>query len=162
MRNLEARQFGVETYLSLKASFRDLVKLSGGVTRAVSLTRGCQSKMSEAMAPTELERFAALDQIADLEAECGEPVVTRVLAQMAGFDLVPVVASAAPAALMHLLAGLVLKTSDVNAQLAAALADGTVDDHEIASLLSATRSSIVKLHELEAALMSRHKLQAVR
>lgn len=53
----DTRQFGAETYLGLKASFRDLVALCGGGARCVGLTRTTQSRLSEAMSPQHADRF---------------------------------------------------------------------------------------------------------
>jgi hypothetical protein len=44
------RQFSGQTYLAIRAAFRDLVNLAGGPKRAADKTRGCQSRISEAMA----------------------------------------------------------------------------------------------------------------
>jgi hypothetical protein len=63
------RQFAPQTYLDLKARFRDLVRAAGGPKRVAEKTRGCQSRISEAMAPQVDDRFPAVDQVADLEAD---------------------------------------------------------------------------------------------
>lgn len=55
---------------------------------------GRQATYREAMAPQCMDRFPGVDQIADLEGDTGEITVTRFLADMAGYDLVPRVVKA--------------------------------------------------------------------
>lgn len=156
------RQFGTETYLAIKAAFRDLVKASGGQVRAVHVTRGCQSKLSEAMSPEHLERFPALDQVADLEAEAGAPVVTKLLAGMAGFDLVPRIASGTDASLYQHLAAIVKEAGEVESIMASALADGTVDAAERKRLKSEAHEAITALHNLIASVDASMRVKVVK
>lgn len=131
------RQFNPETYLSMKAAFRGLVRAAGGQSSATALTRGCQPQMSKAMSPNDMDHFPALDQIADLEAETGSTPVTKLLADLAGFDLVPRSEIARPETLMTFLAAMSLEAGSFQSGLIKALDDGRIDDAERASLVSA-------------------------
>lgn len=143
----------------LKLASRDLVEACGGITRAFTKTHTSQSRLSEAVSKHLPDRWMTIATVADLEADCAEPIVSRHLAQLLGFDLVPRAAASSPPAMLNLLAEIVFKTSEVNAQLATALADGHVDAAEIASLIAVTRASIIKHHELEAALAGPRQTQ---
>jgi hypothetical protein len=141
-----ARQFGGSTYLAIKAAFRDLVHACGGPKMAAAKTRGCQSRISEAMAAHEIERFPAIDQIADMEAECGIPIVTRHLADMAGFRLEPIsVAGTAGKKPMAIAARMAADLGELQVAIVEAESDGTYDAVERATLrgrLNQLRESI--------------------
>lgn len=140
-------------YLALKALWRDLVAACGGPCRAATITRGCQSRISEAMAPHATDRFPALDQVYDLELECGSPIVTRFMADRHDFDLVPRPgAPARPATLHHHLARLIVETADVEAGLATAIADGRLDPSERATLRREIDQAMAQLNRLRADL----------
>lgn len=153
MQNSCFSQFDAATYLGLKAAFRDLVALCGGVNRACGLTLGCQSKMSEAMSPAHMERMPTLRQIADLEAECGVPVVTRFLATLAGFTLSPTVAKATNKTMHGHLSQIIRDSSDFTASLAVALSDGKLDPRERASLISQVNHLMDDLQSAKAGLL---------
>lgn len=132
------RQFGDTTYLAIKAAFRDLVNACGGPKMAAAKTRGCQSRISEAMAAHEIERFPAIDQIADLEAECGVPFVTRHLADMAAMDLVPRSVSHSHASKpMAIAAQMAASLGELQVAYAAAMDDGELTAVEQAKLRGA-------------------------
>lgn len=138
-------------YLALKARWRELVRLAGGPSQAAALTRGCQSRISEAAAPHLMDRFPALDQVADLEAETGDPVVTRHLAATAGFDLSP--RGADPGSNPHhMLARVTIECADVQAALAAALADGRISEAERVAIAAEAEQAVTALHALIAGL----------
>jgi len=89
--------------------------------------------------------------IADLEAETGEPVVTRALAHLAGFDLVSrETGDGQP--LPRRLGCIAKEAGDVVASLANALADGTVTQAERVLVEAETQELIAEAHRLLAAL----------
>jgi hypothetical protein len=149
----EFSQFDAATYLKLKAAFRDLVAQCGGVSRCCGLTLGCQSKMSEAMSPAHMERMPTLRQIADLEAECGVPVVTRFLADMAGYSLAPQTAKASPQSMHVHLSQIIRDSGEFSASLAVALSDGTIDPSERAKLISQVNHLMDDLQCAKASLL---------
>lgn len=155
------RQFGTETYLAIKASCRDLVALAGGPLRVSKITRAHQGHVSTAISQHDMERFLCIDQIADLEAEVQEPVVTRLLAEMAGYDLEPrAVINASPRTVHQHLAQVITETADVTAAVVSAMADGKLDDGERTAISKEIEQAIIKLQALKADL--RPALKAVQ
>jgi len=154
------RQLPARDYLTLKAAFRELVTMCGGVAQAAKITRGCISRISEAMSPNNEDRFPALDQIADLEAECGVPVVTRCLASMAGADMVARPEAAAPATINSLLSSAVLEFGDVSANIIRALGDGSLSADERQAALVEIDQAITAMHALRSSIQP--NLKAVR
>lgn len=148
-----ARQFGDTTYLAIKAAFRDLVHACGGPKMAAAKTRGCQSRISEAMAAHEIERFPAIDQIADMEAECGIPIVTRHLADMAGYDIVPRSIAAAHANRpMVIAAQMAASLGELQVAYAAAMDDGELTAVEQAKLRGALNQHREAINTFDALL----------
>lgn len=86
----------------LKHAVRQLVAAAGGGERAAQASRVSQQQISNYGNVNMAESFAPVDVIADLEAVTqgapGAPHVTRVLALLAGFALVPVASPPAGAA----------------------------------------------------------------
>lgn len=82
------RVFPACSYMALKAAFRRLTKAVGGQESAASITRvdfqgiGRYGRAHEAM-------FVPVDVVADLEADAGDPLVTRAMADLQGHLLVP-------------------------------------------------------------------------
>lgn len=144
------RQLPTSDYLRLKAATRDLVALAGGPRRAEGLTRGTASRFSEYGAP-HCERFYCVDQVADLEAEAGEPVVTRALAALMGCEVVPrQKLKAEPVA--DALAQMIAETSRVAAQMVKAMADKRLSQRECDGLKRDIDAAIAGLHELRCSL----------
>lgn len=77
-------------YQSLKAATRRLVDKAGGPSAAADVTRTAHQHLSAYGSVNRdlAERFMPIDVAADLEAETGDPVVTRVLARLSGYLLV--------------------------------------------------------------------------
>ena len=148
---MSARQLPERDYLALKASTRGLLKLAGGQEAASSATRVGQQALSRYGAASEPEAFAPIDVIADLEAETGEPVVTRALAHLAGFDLVSREKGDGQP-LPRRLGCIAKEAGDVVASLANALADGTVTHAERVLVEAETQELIAEAHRLLAAL----------
>lgn len=155
------RQFSPQTYLAIKAAFRDLVTAAGGPKRAADKTRGCQSRISEAMAPHEDERFPAIDQVADLEGETGQLHITRLLADMAGFDLVPRVTSARPRTMLADAAAMGIAYADMHAKFLMAMADGALDPVERTQLRAALNETRRLLNDFDAQLAVANTVRAV-
>jgi hypothetical protein len=90
---MDARTFGKDTYKRLKRRTDQLIDLCGGLVAASAETRAGKSSLAnyadsrERSAATNL--WAPIDVIADLEHAAGEPLVTRELARLAGYDLLP-------------------------------------------------------------------------
>lgn len=83
-----ARPLREADYLALKGATRRLVAACGGVESAAAVTRCGFQLLSKYGRPQEAV-FAAIDVVADLEADAGAPEVTRVLAALSRHVLVP-------------------------------------------------------------------------
>ncbi len=148
---MSARQLPERDYLVLKAATRGLTKLAGGQETAAGVTRVGQQALSRYGAAQEQEAFAPIDVIADLEAETGDPVVTRALAHLAGFDLVARDRGDGQP-LPRRLGCIAKEAGDVVASLANALADGAVTPEERTQIEAETQELIAEAHRLLAAL----------
>ncbi len=85
---MQTRVFPSISYLSLKAAFRRLTKAAGGQESAASITRVDFQRIGRYGRPHET-MFAPTDVVADLEADAGDPLVTRAMADLQGYLLVP-------------------------------------------------------------------------
>jgi len=139
-------------YLALKGAFRDLVAAVGGNTRAATVSRVGASLISRYGAIHE-GVHAPIDVILDLEQDCGSPIVTRLLAEHAGFDLVPRAAAAVDSDVMigHL-ADVSREAGGLVADLGEALRDGRIDDLERARLLKKGKAAATEIAEAVADL----------
>lgn len=150
------RQAPEGDYLKLKASWRRLVQLAGGGKHVIEqkITRGSEARISEAAAPNLMDRFAAVDQVLDLELECGQPIVTQALADLAGYDLVPR-QGAQPIGIHAHFARIIRETRDVELKMAEAMADGSISDRErdeiIKECMEAIEALQLMLNELRSA-----------
>ncbi len=72
----------------LKTATQRLVDRVGGLAEAAKNARPDFRRFSDYQSFTRPERFIPADAVADLERAVGDPVVTRELAELAGFDLV--------------------------------------------------------------------------
>lgn len=138
-------------YLALKAAFRDLVMLAGGPTRAATITRGHVSHISEAGSASKDDRFAAIDQIYDLEVETGSPLVTRALAELHNLDMAPREAQPPRPVLSHLSA-IVSECGDVQKALADGMADGSLTEAERKRIVGEAGEAIAALNALISTL----------
>lgn len=139
-------------YLLLKAAVRDLIAAAGGNVRAARVSRADNARLSRYGSVSE-STHAPIDVIADLEQEVGEPIVTRILADLAGYDLVPK-AAAAPggAAFIRHLGDVAQSSGRLLSDLGEAVADGTVTAAERARLHGTVRRAQTELAELDADL----------
>jgi uncharacterized membrane protein YebE (DUF533 family) len=100
-----------------------------------------------------MDRMPTLRQIADLEAECAVPVVTRFLADMAGYSLAPQVATATPQSMHAHLGQIIRDSGEFSACLAVALSDGSIDLQERAKLISQVNHLMDDLQGAKASLL---------
>ena len=73
-------------YRRLKLGTRQLNGACDGL-EAAAVTRVSHAALSDCASENRPDRYAAIDVIADLEAVAGTPIVTRVLAALAGYEL---------------------------------------------------------------------------
>ena len=74
--------------IGIKALARRLIDVTGGLESAAMICRASKSSLGLYGRPDHEQHIPA-DVIADLEADAGEPLVTRELARLAGFTLAP-------------------------------------------------------------------------
>ena len=134
---------------ALKAASHLLVERAGSVARAAQLTATSHSRLSEAASPWHDNRWLSLIHIADLECVAGEPMITRALADMAGYDLVPKASGRAEDMHQHL-AHIVTEMSDVSSQLSVAMTDGQMTVKEARQLKQEAQEAVERLHRFMA------------
>ncbi|WP_108661059.1 phage regulatory CII family protein [Acuticoccus kandeliae] len=148
---LGARELPEADYLKLKAASRDLVRAVGGVTKAAQVTRLDAGRISRAASNND-SSFLPLDVVADLEAHAEDPIVTRVLAGMSGFTVVPDEVTPSRSSPLQLLTAVVKEGADVVATLTEAYADGELDLDEIAMAQEQIRQDMEALANLNKRL----------
>ena len=117
---------------ALKTGFRVLVQRSGGLEAAAAATRVNKTHLAAGYDQVALDRFPALDVVADLERAAGVPVVTKLLAAMHGLALVHVEPISGCA--ISAMASVGQNSSEVFAAFGRALADGVITQAERAVL----------------------------
>lgn len=149
------RQLPQSDYLRLKAATRELVETVGGNVQAAKITRVAGSLISRYGSPQDTMQMP-IDVIADLEGECGEPIVTRVLAEMNGFVLVPRASierpngaiDAAPPKITRGIGEVLIKTGE-------AMRDGIITEAEAADIEPVAREVLADVTEFAGALKAR-------
>jgi hypothetical protein len=139
--------------IGLKAHFRDLVTACGGTKRAAEIAGMQASHLSEAMAAHNLERWPRIDHVALLESECGAPIVTKALADAAGFDIVRRDAQAPHLKPLDHLRSIMKESAEVHQGLADALADARIDPRERRALLLEVDQALAGLNNLRLDLL---------
>ncbi len=90
---MEARTFGKDTYKRLKRRTDQLIDSCGGLVAASAETRAGKSSLANYADSRDhgaaANLWAPIDIIADLEKAAGEPLVTKELARLAGYELLP-------------------------------------------------------------------------
>lgn len=142
------------TLEAMKAATRRLVKACGGqescvLVPGVGTTRHQYfSEVGQVERPTE---FLRLDRVALLEADCGKPIVSALLARATNHVLVPLPAIAATRnPLGRVTAQAMRETSEVFATLGQALDDGVLTSAEGRQLDTEIDEAIEKLLALKA------------
>lgn len=96
---MNARTHGRDVYKRLKGITHKLIKACGGLEAAAEETRAGKSSLANYADSRDhtaaASMFAPIDVIADLEAAVGAPLVTKELARLAGYDLIPLEGAAA-------------------------------------------------------------------
>lgn len=131
---LSARIFTAPDYAAIKNAVRRALRQAGGGLRELAgLTRLSAAQLSR-FGDLNSDQWVPLDVALDLDSLAGEPVITRALAELLGYDLVPSTAVVAQGRLMEHLAGLARESGDVMASISMALADGKLTPNELAQI----------------------------
>ena len=147
---LIGRHCSAREYLTIKQATHDLIDACGGVIEAARHCRSTASRLSEAASPYSESRFAACDQIADLERLSGQPIVTRHLAGLAGYDLVSrETRPATRQTVLEHLSQVIRETADVSATIARGMADGSLDAAERREIIREIDEAVRELLDLK-------------
>lgn len=145
---MTTRALSRDTYLALRAKVRDLIRDNGGLVPSSEATRLSKSTLGRCQTPHD-DDWMPVDVVADLEAQAGEPVVTRFLAGLLGYRLVPDEDAAAPVA-EPLSVDLVLQMGAAAAAgvgqfcgyAMTAAQDGRITDAELAQLVAQAEANM--------------------
>lgn len=153
-----ARYLPGSDYLALKGATASLFAAAGGQSAAARTAgRVGQQQLSKyaSLAEDQAECFVPLDIVADIEAEIcsrgGRPVITERLAEMAGYELVPVAADG-KAGLLRLFGAVGRASALAMSRMAEDLADGTISPAEARQQHQDVRAWIDALCRYEAVL----------
>jgi hypothetical protein len=138
-------------YLKIKAASRDLQRDCGGGSKCALITRGHPSHLSEAASPGNLDRFLCIDQVLDLELECGVRHVTDALADLHGCDVVSRT-PAKPEPVSTAFARMLKECNEAESTIATAIADGDFDREERAASVLELREALEKIRAMIASL----------
>jgi len=128
------RPHGASVYLTLKAAVRRLITRSGGLESAASVTRASFQSLSR-YGKADDPNFIPVDVIADLEADAGAPIVTRELATLAGYVLLPMApAGTGDPAWTERIVATAKESSEALSALATAARDGKITPEEVREL----------------------------
>lgn len=139
-------------FFQIKAATRDLVTRAGGVVRAGEIANVSKTEISR-WQNTAGEDIISLPAALALEAECGVPLVTAVMADLNGRRLSDEAAGGESAAsLFRDHAELMRKSAEVASTMAEALADGTVTPAEAERVDAAARDLDIALDQMRKSL----------
>jgi hypothetical protein len=127
-----ARRYPEDVYQTLKAAYRRLIELAGGLEAAAGITRINKTTLGVCAQPGKDFHLPG-DVIIDLEKEVGEPLVTRFLAMKAGYELLPL-AGRGPSATIdptHMIVRLARKVGDFAKSVEDMDEDGVREPHEL-------------------------------
>lgn len=133
----------------LKRASGTAVEAAGGVVAVAEKLGQARSKISEKASPFHLDRAFTVLDVAEIERLTKNPAITRELARLAGFDLVPVGRFDIENPHTHL-ARVIAETGEVTALTAKALGDGTISAAEARRLKRETQQAIFALQAFEA------------
>ncbi|MCX5518472.1 hypothetical protein OSH10_08490 [Kaistia defluvii] len=115
----------------VKSATRDLVQACGGVVRAGEISHNSKSEVSRWQTATD-EAIIPLPSVLVLEADCGLPLVTTVMADLGGRRLEgPSEQAGSATAVLGHYAETMRAASELMASTAAALADGKITGAEL-------------------------------
>lgn len=152
---ITSRPLPIAVYRRFKEGFGDLVRHSGGVESAARVTRVGTSALYQMQSVNEIGHFPPVDVIADLEQKSGVPVLTKMLAEIGGYSLIPVRPFSARGSFSVALAHLGKEVSEIFSEAAIALDDGCLTAREAKVLIREIDSALLILEEM------RHRLRDI-
>lgn len=150
---MSVRKLTDAAQMSLKAAQRRLIRAAGGLESAASVTRVNKTTLGY-YGQIEHEQHMAADVIGDLEADVGDPIVTRELARLAGYQLVPLGESAAPTSVdpTQMVVGLSREIGDFARAVEDMDEDGVREPHEMRKCLAVVGDVIERAERYRADL----------
>lgn len=139
----------------IKGATRDLVKLCGGVVRAGEVASRSKSEVSRWQTVTDTA-VIDLPSVLALEADCGVPMVTTVMAEFNGRRLTDERSIKGTASIWQSYAELNQASADLSTHMAAAVEDHTITPAEAEILDRVASGKEEKLRNL------RHRLAVVK
>lgn len=144
-------------FYQLKAGNRLLIKKNGGIEAAAEITSLSKSQIGRCHSDTDTELLPTPAQLR-LEAECGDPIVTRIMAGLHGRKISdPDENTGAGSCLMRENAELQRRTADYSRNSAIALSDLKVSRAESTQAmkdLAAIRDQADELYRMHARIIS--------
>lgn len=150
----DARTLPQSAYLGLKAAARLLGKGLGGLEAAATCTNVTYQTLGRYQNVNDAS-FMPVDVVADLEAEAGDPIVTRALAGLSGFLLVKRPSVTSGRDWVRHLGGLSKECGEAISRLAEALADDgivTADESKRLRMRAELRDAMERMAALDLAL----------
>ena len=142
----------ISASLLLKETFGTLLDKCGGATKVSDYTRVGQSALYQMASGNENKHFPPVDVVASLERISGQPIVTKVLAELSGYALMPIKPMAVKGSFSGILAKLGKEVSDVFSDSAKALEDDDLTPIEAKGLIQDVDEAIAVLQELKSRL----------
>ena len=136
---------------ALKNAFKHLVRLAGGGTFA-DMTRVNGPALSKYGSISEPDHHAPIDVVLDAELQAETPIITMLLADLQGFELVrraPVKAARINVQDMHVVLSGAVRVAD---EIRKALDDGRVDAGERLAIANEIKRTIRDLQHIEKGL----------
>ena len=138
----------------IKAAQRDLIRLCGGLDRCVEITSISRSHLGRMQNSADAE-IMPIAAVLALEADCGQALITGVMAGINGRRLSdPDDEQAVSACLMSSYAGMKREGAELDLEMALGMADGDMSPAEITRADRAAAKLQEKLADFRASLAS--------
>lgn len=147
----EPRPLNEQWFHSVKSATRDLVKLCGGVQRAGEVTSRSKSEVSRWQSSGDSDIIDIAAALA-LEADCGVPMVTTVMAEVNGRRLTDEFSAQSAASILERHAQVLRSAAETATLVAQAMADHTVTPAEAERIDRAAAEQETSLRTLRAGL----------
>ncbi|TDT94526.1 hypothetical protein DFO45_2276 [Azorhizobium sp. AG788] len=148
---MDSRAVSEQWFHQIKSATRDLVKLCGGVMRAGELASTSKTEVSRWQTVTAPDLIDLASAIA-LEADCGVPLVTTVMAEFHGRRLTDEASAQTASSLLDRHAEVLRKSAEMATLMARALEDMTITPAEAEQLDRAAAEQETSLRTFRAGL----------
>jgi hypothetical protein len=139
-----------EWFFRIKTATRALVKMVGTHEDAGLIAGVSKSQMHRWASPTDAE-IITLTAAMKLEAECGMPCISEVMASRLGNHLAQADGSPAPGCMVTAFAGVADEFGDVASRVAEALHDGSISPNEHTAISDALTQLSIAVAQAQGA-----------